>query len=121
MHYWLCRPMIDEEPSPEKHTHKPAEPSTSKPAASAAVSIPAGAKGAGPLSMPVPKTDLSAGAHAVCYYKLCRNQSLLLESRDWLGFSCLVHLLWPTFASWYSQCFTVVCFMIKTGAVFQAS
>ena len=78
--------MIDEEPSPEKHTHKPAEPSTSKPAASAAVSIPAGAKGAGPLSMPVPKTDLSAGAHAVCYYKLCRNQSLLLESRDWLGF-----------------------------------
>ena len=58
--------MIDEEPSPDKHTHKPAEPSTSKPTASAAASGPAAGKGSGPLSMPVPKTDLSAGPLAIC-------------------------------------------------------
>lgn len=55
------RPMIDEEPSPDKHAHKAAEPSSSKATAGAA-----GTKGSGPLSIPVPKTDLSAGALAVC-------------------------------------------------------
>ena len=53
--------MIDEEPSPDKHAHKAAEPSSSK-----ATSGAAGTKGSGPLSIPVPKTDLSAGALTAC-------------------------------------------------------
>ena len=58
----VCRPMLEEEISPEKHTHKAAEASTSKAAAAAASS-----KTSGPLTMPVPKTDLSAGMlHAAC-------------------------------------------------------
>ena len=57
-----CRPIIDEEPSPDKHAHKAAESVISKPAAPAAASSTAGGKGPGPLSMPPPKTDLAAGA-----------------------------------------------------------
>ena len=53
--------MIDEELSPDKHAHKAAEPSSSKSTAGAAAT-----KGSVPLSIPVPKTDLSAGALTVC-------------------------------------------------------
>ncbi|KAL0027322.1 hypothetical protein WJX79_000170 [Trebouxia sp. C0005] len=49
-------PIIDEELSPDKHLHKP-EASASKAGASAGTT----GKGSGPLTMPVPKTDLSAG------------------------------------------------------------
>ena len=55
--------MLDEEISPEKHTHKAAEAATSKAAAAAAAN--AGTKTSGPLTMPVPKTDLSAGQFPV--------------------------------------------------------
>lgn len=53
--------MIDEELSPDKHLHKPIEASASKPAAAAAALALAASKGSGPLTVPVPKTDLSAG------------------------------------------------------------
>ena len=64
-HVHFCmwrRPIIDEELSPDKHLHKP-EASASKAGASAAGGASAGAtgKGSGPLTVPVPKTDLSAG------------------------------------------------------------
>lgn len=52
-----CRPIIDEELSPDKHLHKPTETAANK------AGVPGGttSKGSGPLTMPVPKTDLSAG------------------------------------------------------------
>ena len=58
----MCRPIIDEELSPDKHLHKP-EASASKAGASTAGGASAGptGKGSGPLTVPVPKTDLSAG------------------------------------------------------------
>ena len=63
----MCRTMIDEELSPDKHLHKPIEASASKPAAAAAALALAASKGSGPLTVPVPKTDLSAGWDPVCF------------------------------------------------------
>ena len=67
---WVCpyhtllrsRVILDEEISPEKHAHK-TEASSSKPATAAAMTAAAASKGSGSLSMPVPKSDLSAGTY----------------------------------------------------------
>jgi len=72
IHVHFCmwrRPIIDEELSPDKHLHKP-EASASKAGPSAAGAT---GKGSGPLTMPVPKTDLSAGqlTTVVCCVCLC--------------------------------------------------
>lgn len=72
----MCRPIIDEELSPDKHLHKP-EASGSKAGASAGGGASAGAtgKGSGSLTMPVPKTDLSAGQLPILLFqcmRLCR-------------------------------------------------